>query len=214
MNKQPFHDEKSAWQREQPDPMEATHPIPWPMVMVITGIALFGALYFVQFTGDGQTAGGDNRSQPAAPNYTPLPAGGVPPTETGEQNLIDGGKVYTTNCASCHQANGQGVAGAFPPLAKSSWVTENKKTPIRILLLGIQGEIEVSGSQYNGLMPSFGNTLSDAEIAAVLSHIRSSWGNQAEAISETDVQLERQNYTQRKDPWKGGKELLAEAQKP
>ena len=94
---------------------------------------------------------------------------------------VDGAEVYNRICVACHQATGTGLAGAFPPLAGSEWVAKDPKILARIVLGGIQGPIEVKGGKYASAMPSF-STLSDAEIAAVLTHVRGSFGNSAGAV--------------------------------
>jgi mono/diheme cytochrome c family protein len=100
----------------------------------------------------------------------------------------DGGKVYTTNCSSCHQAQGQGIPGTFPPLAGNAVVTGDATKLIHIVKYGLQGSVTVAGHAYNGQMPAWGKgTLSDADIAAVVTYIRSSWGNSAGAVSTAQV---------------------------
>ncbi len=98
-----------------------------------------------------------------------------------------GGKVYQTNCSSCHQATGAGVEGSFPPLAGNAVVTGDPKTLIHIVKYGLSGKITVAGQTYNGVMPNWGQSMSNADIAAALTYIRSSWGNKAGAISEANV---------------------------
>ncbi|AEV15637.1 MAG: cytochrome C-552 [Thermus sp.] len=91
----------------------------------------------------------------------------------------DGAKLYT-QCAGCHQATGQGIPGAFPPLA--GHVAEilalkgGREFLIQVLLWGLQGQIEVKGMKYNGAMPAY-NGLKDEEIAALLNHIATAWGD-------------------------------------
>ncbi|WP_018461489.1 c-type cytochrome [Thermus oshimai] len=92
----------------------------------------------------------------------------------------DGAKVYGQYCATCHQAKGQGMPGAFPPLAGHVPEILAKKDGrdylIRVVLYGLQGEIQVKGAKYNGAMPSWAQ-LKDEEIAAVLNYIATAWGN-------------------------------------
>lgn len=97
-----------------------------------------------------------------------------------------GAQVYAT-CAACHQANGQGIPGGFPPLAGSEWVTGKADVPIAIVLHGLQGPITVKGQPYNGVMSPWGTTFSDQEIANVVTYIRSQWGNKAPAVTSADV---------------------------
>jgi mono/diheme cytochrome c family protein len=98
-----------------------------------------------------------------------------------------GAKVYTTNCSSCHQANGKGQPGVFPPLAGNSTVTGPAADVITIVKNGKSGKITVNGTSYNGQMPSWKGTLSDSDIAAVITYIRGSWGNHASAVTAAQV---------------------------
>ncbi len=121
---------------------------------------------------------------------------------------MDGGGDFAANCAACHQANGQGLPGVFPPLAGSEWVVGDPKVLANILLHGVSGKIEVAGQSFDGMMPAFAQ-LSDAEIAGVLTHIRSTWGDQAEAISADFIASEREAGSARTTPFEGGEALKA-----
>ena len=100
---------------------------------------------------------------------------------------IERGKViYENTCLPCHQANGSGVPGMNPPLKKTKWVLGDKKALINILLNGLDEEVEVNGKTYNNTMPPQ-STLSDAEIADVLTYVRNNFGNKASAVKETEV---------------------------
>ncbi len=98
-----------------------------------------------------------------------------------------GAKVFSTNCASCHQANGQGQPGVFPPLAGNTVVTGAPTAVIHIVKNGLNGKISVKGSTYNGQMPPWKGVLKDSDIAAVVSYIRSAWGNHAGAVTAAQV---------------------------
>jgi len=98
-----------------------------------------------------------------------------------------GSDVFAQNCAACHGRDGRGVPGTFPPLSGSEWVAANASTPIRIVLHGLQGHIQVEGRGFNGVMPAFGARLSDQELAAVLSYVRSAWGNGAAAVQPSSI---------------------------
>lgn len=104
--------------------------------------------------------------------------------------LKGGAKIYTTHCASCHQKNGKGDGNLFPPLGGSEWVTGGKymeKEPaIRVLLSGLEGPVTVKGKPYNSVMPKH-NFLSDAEIAGVLTYIRSNFGNNSSLVTASEV---------------------------
>ena len=86
-----------------------------------------------------------------------------------------GQAAYTADCSGCHQTNGQGIKGAFPALAGDTLVTGDPAGVIRLVLKG------------RGAMPSFAADLGDAEVAAVVSYIRSSWGNTAHPVTPADV---------------------------
>jgi len=124
----------------------------------------------------------------------------TPPSSASVSTLPDGGKIYTTVCAVCHQPNGQGLAGVFPPLTESDWVSGKEQVLAAIVLHGLQGEISVNGTAYNGIMPPQGAVLKDADIAAALTHIRSSWGNAAPPVRAETVAKIRGDHPER-GPW-------------
>lgn len=109
----------------------------------------------------------------------------MPPARAGGR----GQEVYATICANCHQPDGRGLAGAFPPLAQSDFLLGKIEDPIRVLLEGRQGQITVNGTSYEGVMPNF--SLPDQDIAAVLSYVRSNFGNAGSAVSTDDVRRVR-----------------------
>ena len=93
-------------------------------------------------------------------------------------------------CFTCHQPNGEGMAGQFPPLAGSDWVLGDKERLIKISMYGLMGEIEVNGVKYNNVMAPPGippGSLTDDQIANVLTYIRNDWGNSASAVSAEEV---------------------------
>jgi mono/diheme cytochrome c family protein len=126
----------------------------------------------------------------------PAAAGGA-----GGATAVNGAEVFT-RCAACHQANGMGVPGAYPPLAGSEWLLGNPEVPIRIVLHGLQGPITVKSGSFNSAMTPFADQLSDAEIAAVISYERSSWGNSASKITAEQVAAVRAATKAQTAPWK------------
>ncbi|MGB4115089.1 MAG: cytochrome c [Polaromonas sp.] len=186
-----------AQQREGPDPDENNPPLPWYLIMFLGAMAMWGAFYIYETPSGTDTLWGDQRSVEAL--MAPAPAG-----EGGA--AVDGAAVFGAKCAACHQGNGMGVPGVFPPLAGADWVTGSDKRLIQILLHGITGEIEVKGVVYKGAMPAF-NNLSDAEIAAVTTHIRSQWGNTGSVIKSELVSQQREATKTRATPYAGGAEL-------
>ena len=104
-------------------------------------------------------------------------AGGV---EVGADAGAAGAGVYSGNCASCHQADGAGQAGLWPPLGEHAAHLYNADRDYlpQLLLYGLNGEIEVAGESYNGQMPAW-KQLGDDEIAEVLNYVLTNWGNEA-----------------------------------
>lgn len=103
-------------------------------------------------------------------------------------------------CFSCHQPNGQGLAGQFPPLAGSDWVMGDKEKLIKISLYGLMGPIQVNGVDYNGVMVPPGippGSLTDQQVADVLTYIRNDWGNSATAVTPNEVASVRANIKDR-----------------
>jgi len=88
-------------------------------------------------------------------------------------------------CTVCHMAEGQGMPGAFPPLAKSDYLMADVDRSIKIVIEGLNGEIEVNGTTYNGAMQPSG--LDDQDIADVLNYVRNSWGNKGDMVTKAMV---------------------------
>ncbi len=93
----------------------------------------------------------------------------------------EGAKLYS-KCAGCHQSNGQGGNG-IPPLAGSEWVTGNTQQLSQIIIHGVKGPISVAGVAYNGNMPAMGDGLGKKELAALMTFIRTEWGNQSSLVT-------------------------------
>ena len=113
------------------------------------------------------------------------PAAHVPSPVT-QTSSPGGQRVYQTYCMGCHQAEGQGIPGTFPPLAKSDFLMADTGRAIETVLNGLTEPLEVNGQQYHGTMPPMGH-LKDDDIAEVLSYIRSSWGNAGPPVSAAEV---------------------------
>jgi len=129
---------------------------------------------------------------------TPIAEGSVSNSSVASAEP-NGAAIFSAQCSACHQATGLGISGVFPPLAGSEWILADAAVPVAIVHDGLQGEIEVAGNQFQGVMPKFGGQLSDAELAAVLSYARSQWGNDASAISPSAVTEHRDRFGDRKE---------------
>lgn len=185
----------------------------WSLILVIMTLGALGLYLFSVFMLNHIDAGWAGRRNAAEEHTAQMqaqaealpPVAGADasaPTEVGAgAAAVDGKAVYERTCASCHQATGLGVPSAFPPLVKSEYVsTGDPRVTTHIVLKGLSGEVKVDGQGYNGLMPAWENVLSDAEIAAVVTYIRSSWGNSASAVDTATVAAERAKLSSRTKP--------------
>jgi mono/diheme cytochrome c family protein len=181
--------------RERAEPIEGREPAPLFVWATGLGVAVFGFVYYVLYTGHFRADEGDVRtSQVVVPEGPP-----------------DGAELFARVCSSCHQPTGLGVPGVYPPLAGSPWLVRDGITPVRIVLLGIQGPIDVGGRTYNGLMPTWRAALTDEQVAVVLTYVRSHFGNSAPPIEASTVARVRAQYASRTSSWAGGVELEAVA---
>jgi len=115
--------------------------------------------------------------------------------------VANGEDIYRWRCASCHLSDGRGVPGQFPPLAGSKRTIGDPEIPVRIVLHGMAGPLAIDGVQYDRLMPGWHDQLSSHEVAAVVSYIRSAWGNRAPAIDTRTVERVMGKYPGRTSPW-------------
>jgi mono/diheme cytochrome c family protein len=106
-----------------------------------------------------------------------------PPPKTAAASAapakVDGAALFKDQCAACHQANAQGVAGQFPPLAGNADLFLSPDYPAHVVLFGLNGKITVNGKTFDSAMPPLGEVLSDAQIAAVVNYVRGNFGNAA-----------------------------------
>lgn len=188
--------------REFSEPSANVTPIPMWLTGVCAGVMVWAGSYFGVFHG-GLSGNVFNEYESSPAVLFPLPATGKGPGVSGPavmQTLAEQGKAVYGNCVACHQANGAGVAGQFPPLANSEWVTGSEKRLVAIMLKGLTGPITIQGTKqtYTGNMVGWESALSDKKIAAVVSYIRSQWGNQAPEVSEAKVAAARKEFAERK----------------
>ena len=113
----------------------------------------------------------------------------------------DGGQLYTLYCSACHGADGKGATGGtFPPLSESPWISGDSDRAVKVVLNGLTGPVDILGKTYNLEMPPQGAVLPDDQIAAILTFVRSSWGNNASPVTPEFVKSIRAS-TDRKTPW-------------
>ncbi len=191
-------------QREKPEPSADTTPMPLWLTGVCAGAMVWAGTYFGVFHG-GLSANVYNEyeSSPAVLFPQPQKASGKGAAAEAPQSLAQIGKGIYAQCVTCHQPTGTGVAGQFPPLAKSEWVNGSEKRLVAILLKGLQGPVTVLGAKnsYSGNMVPWEGSLSDKKIAAAASYVRSQWGNAAPEISEAKVTAARKEFAGQKAQW-------------
>ena len=179
--------------REHEEPRENTSPIPVFILFIFAALCFWGGIYLVEHDGG------------FSKNAYTLDYDPDAKAEAVQIVLFDRGKkIYNAQCVACHQTNGQGVTGVYPPLAGSEWVTGHQEMLARILINGLNGPIEVSGKEYNGNMPAFGPSglnLKSLDIASVLTYIRQEWGNTCSDFTEENMKQYMAQYGSRTTPW-------------
>lgn len=112
--------------------------------------------------------------------------GPATPEPSFADRFKDGHTLFESNCSGCHQSTGLGLPGSFPPLAKSDFLMSRQDKGVGILLHGINNEpITVNGKHFQGVMPQL--SLTDDQIASILTYVRNSWGNKSDAVKAGDV---------------------------
>ncbi len=193
----------AAVQREHSVGTPGSVPMPlW--LMVLCGVAIFwaGTSFSGGFSGDYFSA--DNYSVRPGAGVGTHAAGapGAPPTGP---SIADLGKTYfMQNCVACHQATGQGIPNVYPPLAGSEYVNGGSRRLGMILLKGLQGPVTVEGHPFNGAMPAWEKTLTDKKISAILTYVRSNFGNHGGTITPDQIADARKEFGARPDPWTAG----------
>jgi len=193
--------------REKPEPFELLRAAPgWLKHGIYAPLLIWALLYL--FSASGGFKWNEyyegSRSTTAMVSMIEPPAD-VPQTvaSTGDDSVLlrkEGSQVYQQVCIACHQATGEGLAGVFPPLVGSEWVSGSDDRLAAIVLHGLMGPIEVKGQTWNGVMPPQGATLDDRQIAAVLTYIRSEWGNDSPPVEPATVGGIRETFSGH-PPW-------------
>ena len=169
-------------------------------VLIAAGLVLFavfvGGSYLGRYNGgfrndvfELQAVGSANTEKNSATSEAPF------------DPVAYGQRQFNLNCASCHQASGQGVAGQYPPLAGSEYVLGSPNRVAAIVLNGLEGPVVVKGATYNGAMASWKNSLNDKKLASILTFIRQAWGNNATPITEEQMAAFRGEFGGRNKVW-------------
>ncbi|MBL9189314.1 MAG: cytochrome c [Opitutaceae bacterium] len=181
---------------QQPDEKGRYRLMPLNLLFIFSGMIFFGGTYLGRFSG---------YFNPGV--FNEYSTGTAVVAAAPLDPIVVGKKLYLTPgaCVTCHQPNGAGLPGAFPPLVNSEWVTGSEERLIRVALHGLQGPIKVAGVDYNSAMPGFGQgtgfNWSDDKIAAVLTYIRQEWGNKAGPIAVEKVTAVRTKEGARSAAW-------------
>lgn len=155
-----------------------------------------GALGMLKVEGDknadvysGKTADGIYLPEGGVIQEMGEPAPKQIPAKTIEERVARGKTIFESSCFACHQTNGQGLPGAFPPLAKSDFLNNNKNKAISAVIHGLEGKITVNGKEFNSVMPA--QVLSDEDTANVLTYVYSAWGNSKKVVTPEEVKAIR-----------------------
>ena len=177
----------AAVQREKREPRVGAEPLSiW--LIAIYGLAIFfGGAYLGRYSGNFVGGGLDPiGAPPPAKKAAGGPAGGEQAVELSPHDR--GKKVFSANCQTCHQANGLGVPGQYPPLAGSEFTNGGSRRMGMIVLKGLQGPVKVKGQQFgSAVMQPWDKTLTDKQIADVMTYERSDWGNSASAVTPEQI---------------------------
>jgi mono/diheme cytochrome c family protein len=192
----------SAVQREHSVGTPGAVPMPlW--LMALCGVAIFWA--------GTSFSGGFGSSYFSADNYSVHPGaevaslggeGGAGGAAAQGPTVAELGKAYfSANCVACHQANAEGIPNVYPPLAGSEYINGGTRRLGMILLKGLQGPVTVEGHQFNGAMPAWERTLTDKKISAILTYVRSDFGNHGGPVTPDQIADARKEFAARTDSW-------------
>lgn len=185
--------------RERKEPRDGFEPIPLWLIAVFFALIFWAGIYLAY------NSGGFSK-EVYNPELVSWQGGGSAAAGPPDPKIV-GKRLFTQNCVVCHQSSGQGVPGQFPTLVESEWVIDagpedwvGDNHLVKVLLKGLGGPIQVKGATYNNAMPPW-SQLKDEQIAAILTYIRSEWGNNAPPITAEYVKTIRDQTQDRSDPW-------------
>jgi mono/diheme cytochrome c family protein len=111
----------------------------------------------------------------------------APGADAASPRVSAGAKIFAANCTGCHGANGTGQPGIFPSLVANPYESGDAKRVIHTVKFGLTGKIVAKGIKYDGVMPAWAGTLSDSQIADVISYVRTTWGNKGSLVTAAQV---------------------------
>jgi nitrite reductase (NO-forming) len=124
------------------------------------------------------------QSEGAAQTMPDVPAT-VAKVLTKEEKITQGKAIFASSCQACHQTDGKGIEGAFPPLVSSTYFASNPSILVSTIIHGLSGKITVNGKSFDGVMPK--QTLSDAQVASVATYVLNNFGNKGGEVSAAEV---------------------------
>ncbi len=175
--------------REMEEPRDGISPTPVTFLLMCFVFTAWGGYYIA-----------DNQGNWSGMEYSAKPASAAAGPAAVIDPMVMGKEIFGA-CTQCHQADGKGVAGTYPPLVASDYVTGDERRLAAILVNGINGPFVVNGVTYNSEMPKWRDYFSDEEIAAVITYIRNSWGNKAPAVSKDTVAKVRAELADKPNAW-------------
>src|SRR5947199_8664463 len=177
----------AAVQREKREPRVGAEPLSIWLIAVYGLAVFFGGAYLGRYSGNFSGEALDPYGgEPQAMKKTGGPQGAKQVAELSPRDR--GKKIFSANCQTCHQANGLGVAGQYPPLAGSEFATGGSRRMAMIVLKGLQGPVEVKGQKYGtAVMQPWDKTLTDKQIGDVMTYERSEWGNNASPVTPEQI---------------------------
>lgn len=131
-----------------------------------------------------------DRAGPNLASVTEASKSAAAGTLTADEQIKAGGALFAGTCSVCHQSDGKGMPGVFPPLAKSDFLSADVHRAINVVLHGLSGKVTVNGQEYNSVMPPM-NQLNDDEVANILTFVVNSWGNPGGKVTADEVKKAR-----------------------
>jgi mono/diheme cytochrome c family protein len=198
---QRIHDTHAAIVREKSEPRVGREPLSFWLITIYGLAVFFGGAYLGRYAGNFTGGGLDYLG--GAPRLASKAGAAGGAEQAAELTPAEKGKkIFSANCATCHQANGLGVAGQYPPLAGSEIVNGGARRPAMIVLKGLQGPLTVKGQHFgSAVMQPWEKTLNDQKIADVLTYVRQEWGNTGGPVGAEGVGALRKELAGRAESW-------------
>ncbi len=193
-----MNDESKSCDSQAPgtEPAASRSTMPIGIILLTLLLLFLGAVYFDHHSGWFD-------KQVYAPYTSADELAAYQPKSGAASMLAHGRKTYEAVCGVCHGSDGLGKPGQAPPLAGSEWVAKDVPSLARVPLAGLNGPIQVAGRDWNLAMAPMGAGMSDADLAAVLTYVRGSWGNKSGAVSADEIKAARAAISGKPQPAAG-----------